>query len=217
MSAGGQPHLRPSVHLERVPGEFALPCHHPQGNPGEVDERLRRVDHEELAVGQLFGAEGHNLRSMPHLRKLGRQADWDACGWRVEVKSLAGNEEGPPTAVDVANQILRGRGQGHLVTVYSTGSGLTQHQARRGLDLARERLDGFGWGGICGVRLVGDGYDLSFSARKLWAEARPGPIPRPSSSVALYPRPRREAEPGLPHPTTIPEGPRAQGPTPFGP
>lgn len=190
------PQGRPSVHLERIPGQFALPCHHAQGNPGQIDEGRRRVDHEELAVGQLFGAEGHHLRSLPHLRTQGRQGDWDACGWRVEVKALLADRSKPVDALDVANQILRGRGQGHLVVLWSAGSGLDERQARRGLDLARQRLDAHGWGGICGVRLLGDGYDLTYTARRLWAEARPGPIPRAATSAPLYPRPRPEAAPG---------------------
>jgi hypothetical protein len=146
---------------------------------GSVDESSRRLSHEEFAVATLLASEGHTVRSLPENRGVGRVADLDVCGSEVEVKawqSLAERAGRPPTSRSVLNKLLKASGQAPRVVLYAKGSGLLASEARRGVELYAGGLDRRGGRSLSGVRVVGDGFDLSWTRRP---GLRPAPAREP--------------------------------------
>jgi hypothetical protein len=153
----------------RVPATTLVPClpgaH--VGTPTAVDERSRRLSHEELAVARQLAAEGHQVRSVPERRGQGPVADLEVCGARVEVKSflpLAERDRGAPTPRSVCNKLLSARDQAPTTVVLGQGSGLSEGVARSGVEefVARGRPGRTG-----GVRIIGDGFDLSWATGRV--------------------------------------------------
>ena len=146
------------------PGSSWLACGQHAIGSGHVDERDRRLSHEELGVAELFTSAGHDVRSLPEFRRGGRRADLDVCGASVEVKSFLplGERDGPPSPQSVANKLLKAVGQSDAVVLYGKGSGLTAGAVRSGL--ARLAADGRA-GSLSAVRAVGDGFDLAWVRR----------------------------------------------------
>lgn len=142
------------------------PGRHP-GVPTVVDERARRLSHEELFAAELIAREGHAVASLKERRGRGRQADLSVCGGPVEVKSFESLEERggrAPSVEGVRNKLLAAEGQAPTVFVCGLGSGLTEEVARQGVE---SYALSSGRGGIRGVRVLGDGFDLSWSPRLL--------------------------------------------------
>jgi hypothetical protein len=147
-----------------------LPCRpDDHGASGSVDERARRLSHEELAVARQLAAEGHRVRSLPERGGAGPTADMEACGVPVEVKSFLraaghrggrGVNRGMPTAWSVYNKLAAAKEQAPVAVVYGRGSGLRAEVARRGVE--RFARDGR-HGAIKSVRVLGDGFDLSWN------------------------------------------------------
>ncbi len=131
---------------------------------GRMDERDRRLSHEELAVAELLAAGGHLVRSLPESRRSGRRADLEVCGVPVEVKSFVPVAERgrAPSARSVYNKLVDASGQAATVVLWGPGSGLTAATVRAGLD----RLAAAGRAPLLSsVRAVGDGFDLSWTRR----------------------------------------------------
>ena len=166
----------------------ALSCRHGP-RVGSFDETARRASHSELAVALLLAEEGHDVRTVAELRGR-RNPDLLACGTPVEVKAFESLERRAgrvPTAKHVANKLLDARGQGALAVVWGLESGLTQAAARSGYRLFRERAAEQGLGLLRSARIVGKGFDLSFSLvedLRLSCQRRPRPVagPRPPSA-----------------------------------
>lgn len=129
---------------------------------GSLDESARRLSHEELRAAHAFAAEGHNVISLPERAGRGRTADLEVCGRPVEVKSwlsLADRHGVTPTRRSVVNKLISAEGQSGFVVLVANGSGLSPADAMSGLaQYASERP----WSSIRTVRLIGDGFDLSW-------------------------------------------------------
>lgn len=161
-----------------APGSGWPPCAgHQPGGPGQVDERARRLSHEELGVAELLAGDGHRVRSLVEFRRGGRRADLDVCGSPVEIKSFLplGERHRPPSPQSVANKLLDGAGQADAVVLYGRGSGLTAATVRAGLG----RLVAEGRAGeLSAVRAIGDGFDLAWVRRPVIAHQLPSGRPR---------------------------------------
>lgn len=140
-------------------------CRH-AGRPGFFDETARRLSHDELAVARVLVQEGHRVSSQAE-RRGARTGDLVVCGTEVEVKSFLPRSDraGAPSAESVANKFLRAKGQGMVAVIWAKGSGLTQTQARAGYALFSDAAARQGAGGIRAARIIGDGYDMSFSVQ----------------------------------------------------
>ncbi|MGC8626177.1 MAG: hypothetical protein ACP5VR_01265 [Acidimicrobiales bacterium] len=142
-------------------------CHHPHGRTGQYDESARRASHSELAVARLLVAEGHDVKTVAEVRGV-RTPDLVACGVPVEVKAFATldqREGSAPRARHLANKLLDARTQGAVAVVWGLGSGLSEATARAGFSLFCEKAasTGLGLSQLRSVRVVGDGFDISFS------------------------------------------------------
>jgi hypothetical protein len=138
---------------------------------GSVDERARRLSHDELAVARQLAAEGHRVRSLPERGATGPTADLEACGVPVEVKSLlpaAKRERGMPTHRSVYNRLAAAKEQAPVTVVYGRGSGLRADVARRGVERFARRGN---HGRIKSVRVLGDGFDLAWHTLRREAPA----------------------------------------------
>lgn len=147
-----------AVTIACLPGAHA-------SQPAAVDERARRLSHEELAVAVLLAGEGHRVVSLAERRGSGPVADLEVCGRPVEVKSflaLPDRDGRPPTERSVCNKLLGARAQAPTVILNARASGLTERTARAGVAefAGRGRV-----GRIQGIRVVGDGFDLSWLLR----------------------------------------------------
>lgn len=143
-------------------GEWpGCPAGHGTGSVGSLDERPRRLSHEEFGVAQLLAADGHRVRSLAELPGVGRRPDLDVCGAGVEVKSFLplADRGRPPSPQSVFNKLVDGAGQADAVILYGRGSGLTPGTVRRGL--ARLAAEGRA-PSLSAVRVVGDGFDLAW-------------------------------------------------------
>lgn len=136
-------------------------CRHPAGVPGSFDERARRLSHAEFAVARVLIGEGHDVRSLPQGRSLGRTADLEVCGVETEVKSL----QAGATSWTMENQLTRAIGQGQAVIVDARASGLKRRWAERGVERFSARRSWLGL--VTSVRVIGDGYQLSYDRRDL--------------------------------------------------
>lgn len=132
---------------------------------GAVDERARRLSHEELAVAGRLASEGHHVRSLPEGRGPGRVADLEACGVAVEVKSwlpLTERDGRAPSPRSILNKLVQAGRQAPTVVLNGYGTGLTVEAARLGMALYSARPDA----GLLGaVRVLGDGFDLAWTRR----------------------------------------------------
>jgi len=146
-----------------VRGQPEWHCRH-AGDAGSFDETARRASHEELGVANILVAEGHNVRTVLE-RKGARTPDLVACGTSVEVKAFQSLQQRggrPPRPEHVANKMLDARGQGAVAVIWAGGSGLTQAAAKAGYGLFCERAREKGLGRIRAVRVIGEGFDISF-------------------------------------------------------
>ncbi len=115
-------------------------------------------------MAKVLVAEGHNVRTLLE-RKGARTPDLVACGTSVEVKafqSLQQRDGRPPRPEHVANKMLDARGQGAVAVIWAGTSGLTQATAQAGYGLFCERAREKGLGRIRAVRVIGEGFDMSF-------------------------------------------------------
>jgi hypothetical protein len=129
---------------------------------------LRRLSHEEFAVATLLASEGHTVRSLAEGRGAGPVADLEVCGSGVEVKSwqsLAERGGRPPSSRSVLNKLLKASGQAPRVVLYAKGSGLLAAEARRGVDMYAGGMGRSPGPPLRGLRVVGDGFDLSWVRR----------------------------------------------------
>ncbi|HVA74251.1 MAG TPA: hypothetical protein VNF71_06765 [Acidimicrobiales bacterium] len=129
---------------------------------GSLDESARRLSHEELRVARTFAGEGHDVKSVPERRGSGRTADLEVCGTPVEVKSwlaLSDRRGVAPSPRSVVNKLISAEGQSAVVVLSAAGSGLSASDASAGVAryaTLRPRSN------ISSVRVMGDGYDLSW-------------------------------------------------------
>ena len=114
-----------------------------------------------------LAGEGHMVRSLGEARGGGRRPDLEVCGAAVEVKSwLPAGERGRlPTARSVLNKLIDASGQAGMVVLNAKGSGLRAGAARQGLALYSARRAAGADGGLRAVRVIGDGFDLTWSRR----------------------------------------------------
>jgi hypothetical protein len=130
-----------------------------------LDERSRRLSHEELGVALQLRLEGHDVRSVPETGA-GRTSDLEVCGVLVEVKSwlrLGAGRDRAPTPRSVVNKLLKADGQAATVVLNGRGSGLTADVARAGMVEHAARV---GNGQVQAVRVLGDDFDLSWTRRR---------------------------------------------------
>jgi hypothetical protein len=116
-----------------------------------------------------------------------RTPDLAACGVTVEVKAfgtLEQREGAVPSARQVANKLLVARGQGAVAVVWGRGSGLNEDAAWAGFDLFCQRAAEKGMGRLRSARVVGDGFDITFS---------PAERLRPAHRLAAHDQGRRLA------------------------
>ena len=162
------------------------------GRPGTYDESARRAEHEELTVARVLVGEGHDVTSLRADRRSGPTADFDVCGLTVEVKSLVAQAEraGGRAANDRSgyNRLAASSRQAEVTILLATGSGLSAVDAAAGV---RRFAEGGRTGRVQAVRILGDGYDLAWSAHPGVEVSRPG-RDRPESQVERTVRPTRE-------------------------
>jgi hypothetical protein len=168
-------------------GQLSWPCRHT--GAGTFDETARRASHQELAVARVLVSEGHDVRTVAE-RWGARTPDLVACGTSVEVKAfhgLADRNGRPPTTNAVANKLLDARGQGTVAVILATGSGLSAATAEAGYGRFRNLAAAQGLGKVRAVRILGDGFDVSFRARADLRLGRrsPGLAAGPSSQPQL--------------------------------
>lgn len=180
-------------------------CRHT--GPGTYDETARRVDHPEYAVAQLLVREGHHVRSLPERAGSGKTSDFVACGVMVEVKafqSLSERHGRPPSAEGVVNKLVTASEQGAVGVVWAGASGLSAASARAGYVMYCLHAVGHGLGRLRSVRVVGEGFDISFDpvadVRAAW-QARAGrgqghPAARAGQAAGAGRRPRPAARVG---------------------
>ena len=164
-----------------APAAPPLCPHEHSSQPGVVDERARRLSHEEMAVATRLASEGHRVRSLSEGRSRTPVADLEACGVPVEVKSwlsLADRGGRAPTPRSVANKLLDAGRQAPAVVLNGYGSGLTPGVARRGMSLYAARSDA---GSLISVRVFGDGFDLAWARSPRVALDREGATRRVSN------------------------------------
>jgi hypothetical protein len=145
---------------------------------GVVDERARRLSHEEMAVAGRLASEGHHVRSRPEGRGRGRVADLEACGVAVEVKSwlpLTERQGRAPGPRSILNKLVQAGRQAPTVVLNGYGTGLTVGAARLGMALYSARPDA---GLLRAVRVLGDGFDLTWTRRPELALGRSNQGPR---------------------------------------
>jgi hypothetical protein len=167
--------------------------------PGVVDERARRLSHEEMAVANLLASEGHDVRSLSDGRGRGRMADLDACGVPVEVKSWLSLEERhgrAPSPRSIFNKLIDAGRQAPTVVLNGYGTGLTAGSARRGMALYSARP---ATGPLTSVRVLGDGFDLAWTRNP---ELEMSPSPARTQGV-LEPRRGRSVAERLPAVTDL--------------
>jgi len=139
-------------------------CHHDHRHLGSFDESARRLMHEELAVASLLVAEGHQVVALREESRRGRTPDLAVCDRTAEVKTVCPPEPelgGFPSAKTIRNKLVKAMGQSDTVIIHAAGSGLSASAVRQGVQLFAQRGE---QGGIRAVRILGDGYDLSFRA-----------------------------------------------------
>ncbi len=183
-----------------------FPCHH-DGRPGTLDERARRLPHEELGVALQLVSDGHDVRSLRERPGVESTPDFDVCGNRVEVKSymaLPDRDGGPPTAGSMCNKLLRATRQADVAVVWARASGLDAVEAHRGMRFFAERD---GWSKMASVRVLGDDFDLSWGA-PLRTLDRPIPAPPARSRH----RPVESAPPASPDRAPSPDRPKTPDP-----
>lgn len=160
VTAEERPTFRPRPFL---PVSAALAgCAHREAS---LDESARRLSHEEFRVARALAGEGHHVKSVAERRGRGRSADLEVCGTPVEVKSWLALPERRgvlPGPRSVVNKLISAEGQSPVVVLAAEGSGLTASAAAAGVaSYARLRPGS----GITTVRVMGDGFDLSWRRR----------------------------------------------------
>ena len=159
-----------------VPDPASAPvCGHLHSAPGgTLDESARRLSHEELAAAMALVGDGHRVVSLPEMGRPGRHPDLEVCGVPVEIKSFAppGSRRRDPTPQSVFNKLADAAGQASHVVLVGRGSGLTPSTVRRGL--ARYAAADRPVPPLASVRVLGDGFDLSWRAGPAH-ERRPAP------------------------------------------
>ena len=153
----------PSPGPWRVQLDSTFRCHRDHEVEGSLDETARRLSHPEHQVAQQLAAEGHQVQAMGETPGVGRRADLLVCGRAVEVKSwvpLGTGRARPPTARSVVNKLLQAEGQADVVVLNAQRSGLSPVAAKAGMANYAARS---GPAGVATVRVMGDGYDLTWS------------------------------------------------------
>jgi len=147
--------------------------HEHRYRPGRLDESERRLGHEELVVAALLAREGHEVRSQREVAGAGPVADLLVCGRSVEVKSWLPLEERSgraPGARSVFNKLVSASRQADAVVLNGRGCGLTVRAAGQGMLLYAQRRPA---GSLAAIRVLGDGFDLSWAAHARLARDRP--------------------------------------------
>jgi len=163
-------HARPARPQQGVAGLRDTPA---AVAPGALDETARRLSHEELHVARVLAGEGHDVRSLPESRGRGRTADLEVCGSAVEVKSWLPLEERrgiAPTPISVVNKLISAEGQSAAVVLSAVGSGLTHEAASAGVARYATMRRSCS---IAAVRVLGDGFDLSWERSPVAELLRP--------------------------------------------
>ncbi|WP_280334917.1 hypothetical protein [Nocardia wallacei] len=120
---------------------------------GRVDESDKTFNDRERRIADLLAEEGKNVKAVPESTTPGqRTADATVDGTPTEFKSL---DPGASNST-VKNQLNSAQGQSDHAILDARGSGLTQEEARRGLD----RYLGASPGRMSNVRIVGDGWEI---------------------------------------------------------
>jgi hypothetical protein len=178
---------------------MAVGCvHRHDGSPGRLDERARRLSHEEFFVASLLASEGHHVRSLAERPGRSRMADLLVCDTPVEVKSWLGREERGghrPGPGSVVNKLFQAEGQAPAVVLNGRGSGLTAAAARAGM----ARYAGYRHpDAVTGVRVVGDGFDLGWAqTRSPQRDVTPRPDRAPGANATERRGRFRPPEPGV--------------------
>jgi hypothetical protein len=150
-------------------------CGLPHGRDGgRLDESARRLDHPELAVARQLAAEGHAVRTVADRGRREPTPDLEVCGLPVEIKSLLSvaerGDHGAATARTVHNRLVSAARQAQVVVVATSGSGCTVAAAAAGV---RSFAASGRTGRVAAVRVLGDGWDLSWTDRGVGAVTRP--------------------------------------------
>jgi hypothetical protein len=128
---------------------------------GSIDESARIFSSRERPLAELLAAEGRNVKARrepsPQTRGV-RNADAEVDGVVTEFKKPdPGATEN--TVVGRVQESLRRQGQARYIIIDARGSGLTSADA----SLAYRRLLGVGRGRLDSLRVVGDGFDTTFT------------------------------------------------------
>ncbi len=123
---------------------------------GSIDESEREFSQPEKAIAQLLAIEGKTVKALSEKPDEGRNADAEVDGVSTEFKSLVLGATNPTVKNAINNSIRRG-GQARDIIIDSRGSGLTETEARTGLQRAKNITRGK----IDSIRIIGDRYDIT--------------------------------------------------------
>ncbi|MFF0499398.1 hypothetical protein ACFYU5_23560 [Nocardia aobensis] len=121
--------------------------------PGSIDESAKKFNDREKRIAVLQASEGHHVRAVPESNVPGmRTADAEVDGVPTEYKSL----DPGATNGTVKNQLNSAQGQADHAVLDARGSGLSEEEARRGMN----RYLGANDGKMTDIRIIGDGWEI---------------------------------------------------------
>lgn len=123
---------------------------------GSINESERAFSQKERAIADLLETEGKTVKALPETPGAGRNPDAEVDGITTEFKSLEPGATSSTVKNQINNSIRRG-GQARNIIIDARGSGLTDAEARAGLQRAKNITRGK----VDSVRIIGDGYGIT--------------------------------------------------------
>lgn len=175
---------------DRIVGSAGGRHRHEPGLPGTFDESPRRLSWDELQVAQRLVAEGHQVRSLPEGRELGKTADLEVCREPAEIKTL-GPGAGSRT---LTNALIRASAQAPEAIIDASRSGMSRASAEIGVARFSQRCRP---GRIQEVRVFGADFELAYQAADLARMAALARVAGPDGAVRRTPPGRRGQQLGI--------------------
>ncbi len=154
---------KPAESAPARPAEEAPPKPPPSTavKPRKLSRQQRAEQENNERIDEYLRKEGRDVQPNPEEGKpgAGRQADRIIDGKKTEYKTLTpkpGQTSGPNTIKNVVGNSISDGGQARDIIIWSRGTGLTEAQARLGIDLGFRNSRGL----LDSIRVIGDGFDI---------------------------------------------------------